>query len=155
MKYIKKFEMYINKYTGLYLELEQLRDGNLQIILTQEGKEDIDEYEDFNIYSFSDLFDDIRSNSELYYIESLSDYNLGMSEAPAITYGYYTNDDGEFTDDGNEEDSEIFYYPDYMTKDFTKELYKNGVVIFVTAGKHTPEELQDIRIRKNARKYNL
>lgn len=152
-KYFQLNEMYMSKYTGQYLELEQLDNGDLKITLTPEGKEEAQNI-DLNIYNFNDLFDDIRANSDLYYIDDVGEFGLGMSSAPAITDGYYYNDEGEFTDDDND-DSEIFIYNDYMIKDFTKELYNNGYVIFSTLGKKTQEEIEEIKMNKAANKYNL
>ena len=157
MKYLKYFklnEMYVNKHIGRYLELETLDSGDLKITLTPEGKEEADDI-DLNIFNFSDLFDDIRSNSELYYVEDLSDYGLAMSESPAITDGYYYDDNGNFTDDDNIETSQIFWYPNYMIKDFTKELIENGYVIFTTTKPRTPEEIEEIKVNRNVNKYGL
>ena len=157
---ITKFRLFENNeyqgdYTGRYLILKKLENGNLKIFLTPEGKEEIEDNPNFNVFDFYDIFDDIRSNSELYFLENLGEYGLGMSDAPAITDGYYYDDDIGFTDYDNIEDSEIFYYSDYMTKDFMKELYKNGFVIFVTNGKNTPEEIENIKFKRNTKKYNL
>lgn len=152
-KYFQINEMYVTKYSGQYLELEQLDNGDLKIMLTPEGKQEAYE-EELNIFNFSDFFDDIRGNSELYFIEDIGEVGLGMSSAPAITDGYYYNEEGEFTDDDHD-DSEIFIYDDYMIKDFTKELYDNGYVIFSTLGKKTPEEIEEIKMNKDANKYNL
>jgi len=157
MKYLKYFkinEMYITKYSGRYLELETLDSGDLKITLTPEGKEEAEDIK-LNIFNFSDLFDDIRSNSELYYVDNLSDYGLAISESPAITDGYYFDDDSNFTDDDNIENSQIFWYPNYMIKDFTKELIENGYVVFTTTNIRTPEEIEEIRLNRNINKYGL
>jgi len=157
---ITKFRLFENEdsfdYTGRYLKLKILKNGNLKIVLTPDGKEEIADNPNFNIFSFSELFDDIRASSDLLYIEDISGFDLGvLSEAPAITDGYYYDDDGEFTDYDNIENSEIFYYPNYNIKDFTKELYENGFVIFVTNGKNTPEEVEEIKNKREINKYNL
>jgi len=81
-----------------------------------------------------------------------------MSDAPCITQGYYYEDDfggHGYNDDGNEEYSDIYIYSDYMIKDFTKELKKNGFVIFNSAAKKTPEEIKRYRLEKDTNKYNL
>lgn len=157
MKNIKTFEAYFKPTEitehGHYLELEQLYNDNLKITLTPEGKEEADDV-GLNYDTFSDFFDDIRANSELYYLENLGSYGLGMSDAPAITDGYYYDDDGEFTDNDHD-DSQIFIYEDYYTKDFTEELYKNGYVIFNTVSPPSAEEIKKRKIDKDAIKYNL
>jgi len=160
MRNIKTFErffqlneMYMSKHNGRYLEVEQIENGDLKITLTSDGKQEAYD-EGLTIFNFSDFFDDIRANSELYFLEDLSEYELGMSSAPAITDGYYYDDDGKFTDEDHE-DSEIFIYGDYMIKDFTKELYDNGYVIFTTNGKKTTEEIEEYKTNKEAKKYNL
>lgn len=152
-KYFKLNEMYMSVHSGRYLEVEQIENGDLKIILTPEGKQEAYD-EGLNVFNFSDFFDDIRANSELYYIDDLAEFGLGMSSAPAITDGYYYDDDGTFTDEDHD-DSEIFIYDNYMIKDFTKELYDNGYVIFTTLGKKTPEEIEEYKTNKEAKKYNL
>lgn len=153
-KYFKLNEMYMSVHSGRYLEVEQIENGDLKITLTPDGKQEAYD-EGLNIFNFNEFFDDIRGNSELYFIEDLSEVGLGMSNAPAITDGYYYDDDNNFTDEEHMKDSEIFYYNDYITKDFTEELYKNGYVIFTTTGKKTTEEIEEYKTNKEANKYNL
>ena len=139
---------------GKYLKLNRMKNGNLKIILTPDGKEMVEE-DGMNEDNFDDYFDDIRGNSEYVYFINLSVAGIGMSDAPCITDGYYYDDDGNLTDYDHIEDSEIFYYPNYITKIFTDELIENGFVIFVTNGKNTPEEVEEIKNKREINKYNL
>jgi hypothetical protein len=168
MKYIKKysFEQFgVKKQTRLlyfkenfnieqhrYLDLEELENGDLKIILNSDGREEV-KYNGIDSYNFSDYFDDIRANSEYLYWESISDAKLGMSDAPCITNGYYVDDIGNLMSYGLQ--CEIFYYPDYMVKDFTKELVENNFVIFKTTTPKTQEEINRFRLKKDVEKYNL
>ena len=140
--------------SGNYLTLERLENGNLKISLTDEGKEKIEEDIDIKEADFFDYFENISSNSELLYIYNISDIGI-MMEAPGITIGYYIDDSGELTDEGNEDYSEIFYYADYAIKDFTEELKNNGFVIFQTSGVLTPEEFEEFKLNKSANKFNI
>ena len=136
-----------------YLDLEKLENGDLKIILNSDGKEEANDY-GINIDNFYDYFDDVRGNSEYLFYESISDAGLGMSEAPCIIAGYYFDDNGKLTDDGHD-DSEIFWYPNYMIKDFTEELVKNGFVVFQTTKPKTQEEIEKFRLKRDTEKYNL
>ena len=153
MKHLLYFKESFNIDHYRYLDLEKLKNGDLKIILNSDGR---DEVVDSGIdnYKFSDYFDDIRGNSDYLYYESISDAGLGMSEAPCILDGFYFDDNGDLTDDGHN-DSEIFYYPDYMIKNFTEELVKNGFVIFITTTPKSQEEIEKFRLKKDTEKYNL
>lgn len=149
----KIFEKIDNEGTlvsdGRYLNLEKLDNGDLKIILTPDGREEI---EDSGEVNFDDLFEDIRCNSDYLYWESMSDAELGMSDAPCITDGYYFEDNGDLL---TYDDSELFYYPDYMIKDFKEELDKDGFVIFITNSPKTLEEIEKHRFERKVKKYNL
>jgi len=157
MKHIKKFEGFWNKHTDRieyeYLRMDIIENGNMKLSLTDEGKEKVKE-DGINYENFIDYFDDIRANSEYVYWESIGDAGLAMSDAPCITDGYYFDDDGIFTDEKHD-DSEIFWYPDYVVKDFTEELYKKGYVIFETNKPKTKEEIEKRRFKNDTKKYNL
>ena len=144
-----------NNYNGRYIDLEELSNGNLKISLTTEGYELYENFGGISDDKFMDFFDDIRVNSEWNYIENLSHAGLGMSEAPCITYGYYIDDDGNFTDEESMSYSNIYYYSDYVIKSFTEELIKDGSVIFTGHGVKTKEEIKDIYRKRKIKKYNL
>ena len=141
MKHIKLFENFWGnhsdwmKYT--YLDLEILENGDMKIILNENGKEETEDGldEDMNY----DLFDDIRANSELLYFSDMSDTGFGMSSAPCITDGYYVGDDGDL-EEGNK--AIVYWYPNYLVKSFTDELVENGYVIFQTGTPKTKEEIE-------------
>ena len=116
-----------NDFGGQYLSLERLPNG-IKISLTEEGKTKVLD-EGISEDTFIDYFDDIRGNSELDFHYDLGSMGFGLTEAPGITDGYYYDDEDTYTD-GDNEDSEVYYYDDYMLKDFTKELADNGFVIF-------------------------
>jgi len=144
-----------NNYNGRYIDLEELSNGNLKISLTTEGYELYENFGGISDDKFMDFFDDIRVNSEWNYIENLSHAGLGMSEAPCITYGYYYDDDGNFTNEDSMSYSNFYYYDNYMIKSFTEELVTNGFVIFIGVGILTPDEIKDIHRKRKIRKYNL
>jgi len=139
---------------GEYLTLKRLENGNLKISLTEEGKEEINN-SDYEVESdYLNLFDDIVSNSSIVLFSDISQLGF-MSESPGITIGYYFSDEGEYTDEGNEDWSEVFYYPNYQIKDFTEDLKNEGYVIFKTTGVLTPEEFEEFKLNKTANKFNL
>lgn len=153
MKHIKTFERYyddrIMHYK--YLDLQILEDGNLKISLNEDGIEEAKEngIDEVKFYLF---FEDIEGNSDYKYFDILSESGLGMSEAPCIVDGFYYGDDGE---PSIYEDSEIYVYYDYYKNDFTEELLENGYVIFQTINSKTKEEIEQYRLNKDAKKYNL
>lgn len=134
---------------GRYVNLNILPNGNLEISLTEEGKTEIEEYD--NIF-FEDLIDDIRANSNWLYVDPLS--NVGIaSDAPAMIFNYDMTDEGRIIvnvyDDG-----EVFYYNDYTFKDCMDELNIHGKVIFYRLIV-TPQEQKEYDINKDAELYNL
>lgn len=151
---ITKFRLFENEgdgkfeYQGRYLNLQKLDTGNLKIILTDDGREEMEEGKD----DFSDLFDDIRSNSDYLYWESIGDAGLGMSDAPCITDGYYFDDNGDLTEG---DDSEIFWFPNYMVENFIEELVENGFVIFNTNKPISADDVKKIKFQRKVNKYNL
>ena len=153
MKHLKTYERYYNDEIMhyRYLDLQLLEDGNLKISLTDDG---IEEAQDNGIdeVKFYLFFEDIEGNSEYKYFDILSESGLGMSEAPCIIDGIYY-DDNDYP--SIYEDSEIYVYYDYYRKDFTEELLENGYVIFQTANPKTKEEIEQHRLNKDAKKYNL
>jgi len=159
MKNIKTFETFfdndIEHYR--YLDLEHLENGDLKIILNSEGlieAKEANEDGKFNESEFYNFFEDIESNSEYMYFQDMSVVGIGMSEAPCVTNGYYYDDNG-VTDDDYSDDSEIYYYQDSYIKDFTEELLENGFVVFRTNKPNTPEQIEDIKLNKVTKKYNL
>ena len=102
--------------TGLYLEL------------TPNGIEEANE-NGIDEIIFYDFMEDITTNSDILYHNDAGHVGLGLTEAPAITKGYYIDDDGTLTDGGHN-DSRLFYYSDYMISDFTKKLNDGESVFF-------------------------
>lgn len=135
-----------------YLNLEILENGDLKIILNEDGKKEADE-EGLTFQNFSDYFDDIRANSNLLYFDSIGDTGLGMSDAPCILDGYFYDDNTLKEEDDFA--TEIYWYPNYMIKDFTEELYKNGYVVFTTNNPKTNDEIEHQRLKNDLKKYNL
>lgn len=138
---------------GKFLSLDRLKNGDLKISTTTEGKSEIKD-SGINEFSFSDYFDDIRANSSLLYFDDISEIGFA-TQAPGITVGYYYDEDGEFTDDGNEKYSEVFYYNEYAYKNFTEELENYGQVVFSSTGISTSEELEERKLKNAANKFNL
>ena len=138
-----------------YVDLEHLENGNLKIILNSEGVIEAEDDADFSERNFYNYFEDVEGNSEYLYFQDMSTFGVGMSEAPCITYGYYLCDDGKITDDYYSDESEVYYYKDYMIKDFTEELLDNGFVIFLAIKPNTTEQIEEHRLKKSVNKYNL
>lgn len=155
MKYLKTYENFWDIYapSGRYLEMEILKNGDLKISLTDDGILEVDET-GISIDNFYDYFDDIRANSEYLYFEDLGKAGIGLTDSPGITDGYYYDDDGELTDEEHD-DSSIYWYPNYIVKDFTEDLMENGYVIFNTINPKTPEEIEKAQIKWDSKKYNL
>ncbi len=123
--------------SGEYLTLERLKNGDLKISLTEDGKVKVED-DGIEDTEFWDYFEDITANSGLLFFGSVSELEF-MTDAPGITIGYYYDDNGDYTDEGNEDWSEVFYYPDYVIRDFTDDLKNKGYVIFQSSGVLTPE----------------
>lgn len=153
MKYLKKFDRYYNGNIMYYryLDLQLLDNGDLKITLNDDGNEKVDE-DGIDEVKFYDFFEDIESNSEYKYFDNIGESGLGMSDAPCILDGYYYDDNAELIE---YERSEIYVYYDYVYKDFTNELVKNGFVIFQTIKPKTKEEIENYRREKDIRKYNI
>lgn len=157
MKHIKQFESFhysdgIEEYR--YLNLEQLDNGDLKISLTDEGRELIDDFGGISEDNFDDFFEDIRGNSEWLYVSDMSDFDLGMTNAPCILDGYYFNRHGKLTDKKHK-DSELYWYSNYMVSDFTEVLKDNGFVIFETNKPKTVKEIEDIKLKRDMKKFNI
>jgi len=153
MKYLKIFENFDDSIRHFrYLDLEKLENGDLKIILNSEGKIEAEEY-GISIDNFYDYFDDIRGNSDYEYFDDMDSVYLGMSNSPCITEGYFYDDNNSLVPEY--ENSIIFWYPEYVYKDFTEELYNEGYVIFKSDNPATQEEIDNFRLKKNINKYNL
>ena len=107
-----------------YLYVKQVPNG-LKLELTDEG---INGYKDEEIYEMYDLFEDVQANSEMTYIDNAGDMGFGLTEAPIITDGYFYDDNGDLTDDGNT-DSKVYVWNDYMLKDLFFTLMEQGSVV--------------------------
>ena len=146
MKNLKKFNEFINEEFGVidrekeyhgnvehyrFLDIEKLPEG-LMIYLNDDGKLENDENDNLNENNFSDYFEDIQGNSEYMFHFDLGEAGFGLTDAPGITDGYFFDDDGKFTD-GEHENSEVYWFPNYMVEDFTEMLKKYGKVFFTKA----------------------
>lgn len=133
--------------SGQYINLNILPNGNLEISLTEEGKIEIEDYENLDY-----LIDDIRGNSSWIYVDDLADYGF-MSNAPAMLFQYDMDEDGEISVNIYE-DGEVFYYPNYAIYDFVDKLKTEGSVIFDRIIV-SPEEQKEYDINKDGELYNL
>lgn len=111
------------------------KNGNLKLTLTPEGREVLVEASSegkLDAEIMWELFESIQVNSELMYFDDAGEVGLGMTSAPAITDGYYYDDDGKLTDKGHP-DAQVFWYPNYMVRSFMDDFLENGYAIFVRA----------------------
>ena len=123
-------------YSGNYAKGGEIKDGGryldivsdknkLIITPTKEGLEEIKELREArhgDRVIMSELFEDIRNNSEL------GEMGFGLTSAPGITDGYYYDDDGEFTDKGHT-DSRLYYFDNYMLRSEIDDLVNRGEVV--------------------------
>lgn len=143
MKNIKGFFEFINEayekneeWRGRYLKLEVVPNG-LIVHLTEEGRKEAEENKDNESHclcenNFYEYFEDIQVNSEWLYHHDIGTAGFGLTEAPGFTDGYYMDDDGELTDKGHD-DSEVYWFPNYMVENFCETLLKEGEVFFSKA----------------------
>lgn len=139
MNHIKTFESFrfnpskpnVEHYR--YLDLEKVENG-LKIYLNEDGKKEAEEngVDGINDQNFYDYFEDVQGNSEYLFFEDMGEAGFGLTSAPGITDGYYYDDAGKLTDKGHS-DSEVYWFPDYMVRDFTKDMLEYGFVIFTKA----------------------
>lgn len=125
-------------HSGRYISLDITPNGNLKITLNEDARAEVLEMRDDDKSESEimyDLFDDVRGNSELMYFDDAGEQGFGMTSAPCITDGYYYDDDGELTDEGHE-DSELYYFNDYMISSFIDKMIDDGYVVFDRAGKY-------------------
>jgi len=124
-------------HSGRYLDIDKNENGNLKITINDEAREKIQEMREEDHCDdciMSDLFDDIRGNSELMYFGDAGEMGFGLNSAPCITDGYYFDDNGHLTEEGHD-DAQVYYYEPYMVKSFVDEMIANGHIIFNCAGK--------------------
>lgn len=164
--YIKSYNSFLNenKYFFIsyyksfrYLDFELLENGNLKIILNDDGKEEVED-RGIDENKFYDYFEDIQGNSEYRYFSDASYLGM-MTEAPIIINGFDFNDNGDYI---LLKDSIIWIYNDYAIKDFTKELVEYGYVIFNNSKPFTKSEIEKFKKEKykfdlnnKAKKYNI
>lgn len=123
------------------LDFEQLPDGNLKVLLTPEGREELEAL-------IEDISDDCQDKiwrqptENIWYelteshwtngsYEMLRPEDIGaLTEAPIIGLDIARNDDNVVVLD---DISRVWYYPDYMIKDELSELLDHGHLIFQKA----------------------
>lgn len=118
--------------SGRYLDINLSENGNLIITINDEAREKINEMREESHCDdciMHDLFDDIRGNSELIYFGDAGEVGLGMTSAPAITDGFYYNDEGDLTNEGHN-DYEVYWFPNYAITSFIDKMIEDGNVMF-------------------------
>jgi hypothetical protein len=131
-----KLDLSKHLHSGRYISLDITPNGNLKITLDEDGRAEVLEMRDDDRnddYIMSELFDDVRGNSELMYFDDIGAQGFGLTEAPAITDGFYYDDNGDLTDEGHD-DSELYYHERYMIDSFIDTMLEQGYVIFDRAG---------------------
>jgi len=103
--------------------------NRIKLTLNEDGHEFAEE-NGLTWENFDQLFDDIQGNSELMYVENAGQVGLGITDAPAITDGYYYGDEGEMVPNI---DAAVYYDNDYMLRDFAEVLKDEGEVEFLKA----------------------
>jgi len=127
-----KLDLSKHLHSGRYISLDITPNGNLKITLDEDGRAEVLEMRDDDRnddYIMSELFDDIRGNSELMYFDDIGAQGFGLTEAPAITDGFYYDDNGDLTDEGHD-DSEVYFFERYMIDSFIDTMLEDGYVIF-------------------------
>jgi hypothetical protein len=112
-----------------YLKLRK-ENNCLYLKLTPEGKEELEDLiakGNHGELAIAYLFEDIQGNSDLLYWDKSP---MGLTEAPVITEGWYHDDKGELV---SHMDEEVYWFPNYMIKDFTEDLLKGETVCFMKA----------------------
>ena len=135
MGFVKTFENFRfggESESGKYVKLD-VKNNSLAISLTAQGivevkdvMQDKNKRTEFDI--FPELFEDIQVNTDYDYFPDLGEAGFGLTEAPGFIYGYGIGDTGEYTET---EESEIYYYNNYMIEDFVKLLSEGNTVYFV------------------------
>lgn len=164
--YIKSYNCFLNEnlfsYISIYqsfsfLDLEILENGNLKIILNNDGKDEVID-SGINENNFSDYFEDIQGNTGYRYFNDASYLGM-MTEAPIIINGFDFNDNGDYI---LLKDSIIWIYNDYAIKDFTKDLVEQGYVIFNNSKPFTKSEIEKFKkekyklnLKNKTKKYNI
>lgn len=132
-----KLDLSKHLHSGRYISLDITPNGNLKITLDEDGRAEVLEMRDDDRnddYIMSELFDDVRGNSELMYFDDAGEAGFGLTQAPAITDGFYYDDNGNLTDEGHE-DSKVYYFERYMIDSFIDKMLEDGYVIFDRASK--------------------
>ena len=108
---------------GNYLEI--FSEGDKLIVKpTEDG---LGELRDGN--DVINLFEDISSNSEITWHDDLGMMGFGLTEASGLTDGFYYEDDGSFTNKGNEQGSGVYYFNDYMLRSPEDDLMNRGELV--------------------------
>lgn len=121
---------------GRYLTLESLKNGELKISMTNEGKELIEEnyQQKTNDQIWSELIDCPSLGGSDVWVNQM----IGLTNAPNICIGAIWSESGQLDFDWPLDFESIWYYPDYQIKDELEELLQNGFVIFKNS--HTSEK---------------
>lgn len=137
--YIKLFEEFhsLNESKTIaeneYVKLS-MAGKNLVIELADDiDREDFDDMvknSRFGDDAFYDMFDTIRANSDLEYVENLGDVGAGITEAPGIVQGASMDRNGQMKITKR---TKIWYYDDYAINSFVEQLQKHGKVVFQAA----------------------
>lgn len=114
-----------------YIQLKELPNGNLEITLTDEGKEYITDNQDSEEQNleemFYDLFESIMCNSSSRYTTDIGTFlyplECHLTNAPAILTEVDTDDLG-----GIVAYDTMWYYPNYQVVDFVRELFVRPVI---------------------------
>lgn len=135
--------------TGEYVELFETKDKNLEVRLTDEGKQYLSEVAKFgmekrsNMFGtlpdvqtvefsesyqtiWSELFEDIHCNSTIQiFPENQSSY-FGLTTAPIIAFDVEMDDEGEIVESGN-----FYWFPNYQIESELETLLSEGTVLFI------------------------
>lgn len=118
--------------SGKYLELFAENNG-LRVVLTEEGKEEIQELNDKKNGIVSDimydLFEDIQGNSEFLFHHDMGVAGFGLTSAEGITDGYYIDDNGNYHTE-YPISAKVYWFPAYETTSIVDELIDKGEVFF-------------------------
>ena len=112
---------------GFYVDLEKTTDGNLRIVLTENGKAEfgviVEERDKFGIHAAlcTLLEDHLCTGWEMVPPEDIG----ALTAAPILSDDILRNEEGSVVEVGR-----VYWYPDYAVRDEIEEIRRDLVLVF-------------------------